>query len=290
MDVGQASLFALEAYKGAPTNEDARSAILQVGESHQLGMPYATGEKHMNRVAWSPDGRVFAAAGADGVVSLWDTASRREVARIEPPQPLAALRLIHHLGVIGVSAGAVAFSPDGSTLAYAENIGYFNAVGAATELATIHLWNVRSRTTTRLLSGHGDRINALAFSPSGSQLASASSDTTVRLWKLSGSGPAVRVLKGHTGPVNSVAFSHVASSLRRRAATRGTGITTLIPTTTRSSCLTPAAEGWSVASRSELPFVRSRSALGVKCSPPAAMTTRSRSGTSSRASRSGLRW
>ena len=208
VDVGQASLFALEAYKGAPTNEDARSAILQVGESHQLGMPYATGEKHINRVAWSPDGRVFAAAGADGVVSLWDTASRREVARIEPPQPLAALRLIHHLGVIGVSAGAVAFSPDGSTLAYAENIGYFNAVGAATELATIHLWNVRSRTTTRLLSGHSDRINALAFSPSGSQLASASSDTTVRLWKLSGSGPAVRVLKGHTGPVNSVAFSH----------------------------------------------------------------------------------
>lgn len=206
-DVGQASLFALEAYEVSPKNEAARSAILQVGESHQLGMPYATGAKHINRVAWSPDKRTFAAAGADGAVTLWDTVSGREVARISPPNPLVVLRLVHHLGVIGTSIGAVAFSPDGSTLAYAENIGYYNASGAATELATIHLWSMSSRTATRVLSGHGGRINALAFNHSGTQLASASSDTTVRLWNLSGAGPAVRVLRGHTGPVNSVAFS-----------------------------------------------------------------------------------
>jgi WD40 repeat protein len=206
-DVGQASLFALEAYRAAPTNVAARSAILQVGESHQLGMPYARGEKQINRVAWSPDGRTFAAAGADGAVSLWDSASGREVARIAPPALLAALRGVHHLGVIGASVGAIAFSPDGSTLAYGENIGYYDAAGTATQLATIHLWNVSSRTTGRVLSGHTDRINALAFNRSGKELASASSDKTVRLWRLSGGGPAVQVIKGHTGPVNSVAFS-----------------------------------------------------------------------------------
>ncbi len=206
-DVGQASLFALEAHEASPNNEQARSAILQVGDSHQLGMPYATSAGQIDDVAWSRDGRTFAAVGANGGVGVWDAPSRREIARIPAPNPLVALRLVHHLGIVGATSTAVAFSPDGSMLAYAENVNYYNASGTLSDLATIHLWSVASHSALRVLTGHVGRINSLAFSPSGAQLASGSSDMTVRLWNLRGHGKPVVVLKGHKAPVNSVTFS-----------------------------------------------------------------------------------
>ena len=56
-----------------------------------------------------------------------------------------------------------------------------------------------------MLDGHSGPIAALAVSPDGTMLASASWDHTVRLWPLAGGAP--RVLEGHTQNVNGVAFS-----------------------------------------------------------------------------------
>jgi WD40 repeat protein len=55
-------------------------------------------------------------------------------------------------------------------------------------------------------------VNAVAFSPDGSLLASASYDETVRLWNPS-TGQEVQELEGHTGWVNAVAFSPDGSLL-----------------------------------------------------------------------------
>ena len=56
-------------------------------------------------------------------------------------------------------------------------------------------------------NGHDLQVNAVAFSPDGQLLASASDDHTVKLWRVS-DGALLATLTGHYEEVTSVAFSH----------------------------------------------------------------------------------
>ncbi|MBE9185932.1 NACHT domain-containing protein [Microcoleus sp. LEGE 07076] len=130
-------------------------------------------------VAFSPDGKLLATGGSDGVVRCWEVTSGKEL-----------LTCKGHCNLVV----SVAFSPDGKTLA------------SGSSDRTVKLWDCRSGECLQTCQGHSDWVRSVAFSPDGKTLASGSNDRTVKLWDCH-SGECLQTWQGHSDWIRVIAFS-----------------------------------------------------------------------------------
>jgi WD40 repeat protein len=121
------------------------------------------------RLAFSPDGRLLAAAGSDGSVAVHDPERRGR---------LFALNGFHG------TVTDVVFSPDGKLLA-----------AAGGDDPTVRIWELATRRELHALRGHKHALTGLAFSHDGRRLASVGYEGIVKLWDVE-SGQAALSLIG----------------------------------------------------------------------------------------------
>jgi WD40 repeat protein len=143
-------------------------------------------------IAFSPDGRTLATAGADAVVRLYEVATCKERLRLIGHNPS---RWIH-----AAQVQCVAYSPDGKQIASGGSDG------------TARLWDAATGKELRVINagslaraGPGT-VTSIAFSPDGKQLAFGGSDQRVRIWDVA-SGDERPFLPGHKEWVRTVAFA-----------------------------------------------------------------------------------
>jgi WD40 repeat protein len=156
-------------------------------------------------LAFSPDGCCLATAmvtagGGRSYTDIWAVEGGKRIAPLPNP----------------VASDAVIFTPDGEELITAGRDGLgrvfrpssggglpallAGAASHAADGAPAVAWE------TSVLSGHTDRIRALAVTADGSRIATAAGDGTVRIWDAL-SGQTLFTFRDHTRYVESVAFS-----------------------------------------------------------------------------------
>lgn len=170
------------------------------------------------------DGQFFS-AGQDGLVKRWQMPleAPKVLAHAMPPRDAALARdgkLLATAAADGVRLFETAGGQQQRALAVAEATSVAlsadsSLVVAADQAGTLHLYHTADGQPRGTLAGHTGAIARVVVHPSGTQLASAGADGTVRLWRLP-QPPLGAGRSHHAGPIGRRHARRCPAAHRRR--------------------------------------------------------------------------
>ncbi|CAG9334718.1 unnamed protein product [Blepharisma stoltei] len=196
---------------------------IDYGSLHECCNPIKVSSKGIRAVSFSPSGHLFATAGLDSNLRLWNFKTQTLVATYGEHDPKRINSIAFHpTGSFVVSSSAdntmilwtpfhqksiktfkghegsvrsVCFSPD----------GYFIASGSNDK--TVKYWFIAQGLIVHSFRGHLKEVTCVTFSPSGRFIASGSADSTVKIWKIAERCMGTEI-KSEPGEIKTISYSH----------------------------------------------------------------------------------
>lgn len=131
-------------------------------------------------VAFSPDSKLVAAAGADRAIRVWEVESGNLVTTIED----------HADWIFDI-----AFSPDGKRLA------------SASRDKTSKVFDIVKKESLVTFPGHAASVNAVTFTPDGKLIATGGEDNQIRLWDPDAEAKQTAAIGGFGGAIFRIQYT-----------------------------------------------------------------------------------